>query len=154
MSKLSIMIQFNREITDKDLACIGLGGIYLKTNNSYIGLDYMDIEKTKEGKNLILFRLKNEDIDTFPDMAKLQDILKEDGLIVDELNIEYDPMDILPIYPIQIYFFMFTFNSDPIKISNGIVIEHQIIRMLLNNKHYKKIYKAWKEDLIKMGGII
>lgn len=151
MSKLSIMIQFNREITDKDLACIGLGGIYLKTNNSYIGLDYMDIQKTKEGKNLILFRLKNEDIDTFPDMAKLQDILKEDGLIVDELNIEYDPMDILPIYPIQIYFFMFTFNSDPIKISNGIVIEHQIIRMLLNNKHYKKIYRAWKEDLIKMG---
>ena len=154
MSKLSIMIQFNREITDKDLACIGLGGIYLKTNNSYIGLDYMDVEKTKEGKNLILFRLKNEDIDTFPDMVKLQDILKEDGLIVDELNIEYDPMDILPIYPVQIYFFMFTFNSDPIKISNGIVIEHQIIRILLNNKHYKKIYKDWKEDLIGMGGII
>lgn len=151
MSKLSIMIQFNREITDKDLACIGLGGIYLKTNDSYIGLDYMDVEKTKEGKNLILFRLKNEDIDTFPDMVKLQDILKEDGLIVDELNIEYDPMDILPIYPVQIYFFMFTFNSDPIKISNGIVIEHQIIRMLLNNKHYKKIYKDWKEDLIGMG---
>ncbi len=151
MSKLSIMIQFNREITDKDLACIGLGGIYLKTNNSYIGLDYMDVEKTKEGKNLILFRLKNEDIDTFPDMVKLQDILKEDGLIVDELNIEYDPIDILPIYPMQIYFFMFTFNSDPIKLSNGIVIENQINRMLLNNKHYKKIYKAWKEDLIKMG---
>lgn len=151
MSKLSIMIQFNREITDKDLACIGLGGIYLKTNNSYIGLDYIDIEKTKEGKNTILFRLKNEDIDTFPDMVKLQDILKEDGLIVDELNIEYDPIDIPSIYPIQIYFFMFTFESDPIKISNGIVIEHQIIRMLLNNKHYKKIYKAWKEDLIKMG---
>lgn len=151
MSKLSIMIQFNREITDKDLACIGLGGIYLKTNNSYIGLDYMDVEKTKEGKNLILFRLKNEDIDTFPDMVKLQDILKEDGLIVDELNIEYDPIDILPIYPMQIYFFMFTFNADPIKISNGIVIEHQIIRMLLNNKHYKKIYKDWKEDLIRMG---
>lgn len=151
MSKLSIMIQFNREITDKDLACIGLGGIYLKTNNSYIGLDYMDVEKTKEGKNLILFRLKNEDIDTFPDMVKLQDILKEDGLIVDELNIEYDPIDILPIYPIQIYFFMFTFNSDPIKLSNGIVIENQITRMLLNNKHYKKIYKDWKEDLIGMG---
>lgn len=151
MSKLSIMIQFNREITDKDLACIGLGGIYLKTNDSYIGLDYMDVEKTKEGKNLILFRLKNDDLDTFPDMVKLQDILKEDGLIVDELNIEYDPMDILPIYPVQIYFFMFTFNSDPIKISNGIVIEHQIIRMLLNNKHYKKIYKDWKEDLIGMG---
>ena len=151
MSKLSIMIQFNREITDKDLACIGLGGIYLKTNNSYIGLDYMDVEKTKEGKNLILFRLKNEDIDTFPDMVKLQDILKEDGLIVDELNIEYDPMDILPIYPVQIYFFMFTFNSDPIKLSNGIVIENQITRMLLNNKHYKKIYKDWKEDLIGMG---
>lgn len=151
MSKLSIMIQFNREITDKDLACIGLGGIYLKTNNSYIGLDYMDVEKTKEGKNLILFRLKNEDIDTFPDMVKLQDILKEDGLIVDELNIEYDPIDIPSIYPIQIYFFMFTFESDPIKISNGIVIEHQIIRMLLNNKHYKKIYKDWKEDLIGMG---
>lgn len=151
MSKLSIMIQFNREITDKDLACIGLGGIYLKTNDSYIWLDYMDVEKTKEGKNLILFRLKNEDIDTFPDMVKLQDILKEDGLIVDELNIEYDPIDILPIYPIQIYFFMFTFDSDPIKISNGIVIEHQIIRMLLNNKHYKKIYKDWKEDLIGMG---
>lgn len=151
MSKLSIMIQFNREITDKDLACIGLGGIYLKTNNSYIGLDYMDVEKTKEGKNLILFRLKNEDIDTFPDMVKLQDILKEDGLIVDELNIEYDPIDIPSIYPIQIYFFMFTFNADPIKISNGIVIEHQIIRMLLNNKHYKKIYKDWKEDLIGMG---
>lgn len=148
MSKLSIMIQFNREITDKDLACIGLGGIYLKTNDSYIGLDYMDVEKTKEGKNLILFRLKNEDIDTFPDMVKLQDILKEDGLIVDELNIEYDPIDILPIYPIQIYFFMFTFDSDPIKISNGIVIENQITRMLLNNKHYKKIYKDWKEDLI------
>ena len=154
MSKLSIMIQFNREITDKDLACIGLGGIYLKTNDSYIGLDYMDVEKTKEGKNLILFRLKNDDLDTFPDMVKLQDILKEDGLIVDQLNIEYDPMDILPIYPVQIYFFMFTFNSDPIKISNGIVIEHQIIRMLLNNKHYKKIYKDWKEDLIGMGGII
>lgn len=151
MSKLSIMIQFNREITDKDLACIGLGGIYLKTNDSYIGLDYMDVEKTKEGKNLILFRLKNEDIDTFPDMVKLQDILKEDGLIVDELNIEYDPIDILPIYPIQIYFFMFTFDSDPIKISNGIVIENQIARMLLNNKHYKKIYKDWKEDLIGMG---
>lgn len=151
MSKLSIMIQFNREITDKDLACIGLGGIYLKTNNSYIGLDYMDVEKTKEGKNLILFRLKNEDIDTFPDMVKLQDILKEDGLIVDELNIEYDPIDILPIYPMQIYFFMFTFNSDPIKLSNGIVIENQINRMLLNNKHYKKIYKDWKEDLIGMG---
>mgnify|MGYP000927806763 FL=1 len=151
MSKLSIMIQFNREITDKDLACIGLGGIYLKTNNSYIGLDYMDVEKTKEGKNLILFRLKNEDIDTFPDMVKLQDILKEDGLIVDELNIEYDPIDILPIYPMQIYFFMFTFNSDPIKLSNGIVIENQITRMLLNNKHYKKIYKDWKEDLIGMG---
>lgn len=151
MSKLSIMIQFNREITDKDLACIGLGGIYLKTNDSYIGLDYMDVEKTKEGKNLILFRLKNEDIDTFPDMVKLQDILKEDGLIVDELNIEYDPIDILPIYPIQIYFFMFTFDSDPIKISNGIVIENQITRMLLNNKHYKKIYKDWKEDLIGMG---
>lgn len=151
MSKLSIMIQFNREITDKDLACIGLGGIYLKTNDSYIGLDYMDVEKTKEGKNLILFRLKNEDIDTFPDMVKLQDILKEDGLIVDELNIEYDPIDILPIYPIQIYFFMFTFNSDPIKLSNGIVIENQITRMLLNNKHYKKIYKDWKEDLIGMG---
>lgn len=151
MSKLSIMIQFNREITDKDLACIGLGGIYLKTNNSYIGLDYMDVEKTKEGKNLILFRLKNEDIDTFPDMVKLQDILKEDGLIVDELNIEYDPIDILPIYPIQIYFFMFTFNSDPIKLSNGIVIENQITRMLLSNKHYKKIYKDWKEDLIGMG---
>ena len=146
MSKLSIMIQFNREITDKDLACIGLGGIYLKTNNSYIGLDYMDVEKTKEGKNLILFRLKNEDIDTFPDMVKLQD-----GLIVDELNIEYDPIDILPIYPMQIYFFMFTFNSDPIKLSNGIVIENQITRMLLNNKHYKKIYKDWKEDLIGMG---
>mgnify|MGYP007000470190 FL=1 len=151
MSKLSIMIQFNREINDKDLACIGLGGIYLKTNNSYIGLDYMDVEKTKEGKNLILFRLKNEDIDTFPDMVKLQDILKEDGLIVDELNIEYDPIDILPIYPMQIYFFMFTFNSDPIKLSNGIVIENQITRMLLNNKHYKKIYKDWKEDLIGMG---
>lgn len=151
MSKLSIMIQFNREITDKDLACIGLGGIYLKTNNSYIGLDYMDVEKTKEGKNLILFRLKNEDIDTFPDMVKLQNILKEDGLIVDELNIEYDPTDILPIYPMQIYFFMFTFNFDPIKISNGIVIEHQVTRMLLNNKHYKKIYKDWKEDLIRMG---
>lgn len=151
MSKLSIMIQFNREITDKDLACIGLGGIYLKTNNSYIGLDYMDVEKTKEGKNLILFRLKNEDIDTFPDMVKLQDILKEDGLIVDELNIEYDPIDILPIYPMQIYFFMFTFNSDPIKLSNGIVIENHITRMLLNNKHYKKIYKDWKEDLIGMG---
>lgn len=151
MSKLSIMIQFNREITDKDLACIGLGGIYLKTNDSYIGLDYIDVEKTKEGKNLILFRLKNEDIDTFPDMVKLQDILKEDGLIVDELNIEYDPIDILPIYPIQIYFFMFTFDSDPIKISNGIVIENQITRMLLNNKHYKKIYKDWKEDLIGMG---
>lgn len=151
MSKLSIMIQFNREITDKDLACIGLGGIYLKTNNSYIGLDYMDVEKTKEGKNLILFRLKNEDIDTFPDMVKLQDILKEDGLIVDELNIEYDPIDILPIYPMQIYFFMFTFNSDPIKLSNGIVIENQITRMLLSNKHYKKIYKDWKEDLIGMG---
>ena len=151
MIKLSIMIQFNREITDKDLACIGLGGIYLKTNNSYIGLDYMDVEKTKEGKNLILFRLKNEDIDTFPDMVKLQDILKEDGLIVDELNIEYDPIDILPIYPMQIYFFMFTFNSDPIKLSNGIVIENQITRMLLNNKHYKKIYKDWKEDLIGMG---
>lgn len=151
MSKLSIMIQFNREITDKDLACIGLGGIYLKTNNSYIGLDYMDVEKIKEGKNLILFRLKNEDIDTFPDMVKLQDILKEDGLIVDELNIEYDPIDILPIYPMQIYFFMFTFNSDPIKLSNGIVIENQITRMLLNNKHYKKIYKDWKEDLIGMG---
>lgn len=151
MSKLSIMIQFNREITDKDLACIGLGGIYLKTNNSYIGLDYMDVEKTKEGKNLILFRLKNEDIDTFPNMVKLQDILKEDGLIVDELNIEYDPIDILPIYPMQIYFFMFTFNSDPIKLSNGIVIENQITRMLLNNKHYKKIYKDWKEDLIGMG---
>lgn len=151
MSKLSIMIQFNREITDKDLACIGLGGIYLKTNDSYIGLDYMDVEKTKEGKNLILFRLKNEDIDTFPDMVKLQDILKEDGLIVDELNIEYDPIDILPIYPMQIYFFMFTFNSDPIKLSNGIVIENQITRMLLNNKHYKKIYKDWKEDLIGMG---
>lgn len=150
MSKLSIMIQFNREITDKDLACIGLGGIYLKTNNSYIGLDYMDVEKTKEGKNLILFRLKNEDIDTFPDMVKLQDILKEDGLIVDELNIE-DPIDILPIYPMQIYFFMFTFNSDPIKLSNDIVIENQITRMLLNNKHYKKIYKDWKEDLIGMG---
>lgn len=150
MSKLSIMIQFNREITDKDLACIGLGGIYLKTNNSYIGLDYMDVEKTKEGKNLILFRLKNEDIDTFPDMVKLQDILKEDGLIVDELNIEYDPIDILPIYPMQIYFFMFTFNSNPIKLSNGIVIENQITRMLLNNKHYKKIYKDWKEDLIGM----
>ena len=84
-------------------------------------------------------------------MVKLQDILKEDGLIVDELNIEYDPIDILPIYPMQIYFFMFTFNADPIKISNGIVIEHQIIRMLLNNKHYKKIYKDWKEDLIGMG---
>ena len=151
MSKLSIMIQFNREITDKDLACIGLGGIYLKTNNSYIGLDYMDVEKTKEGKNLILFRLKNEDIDTFPDMVKLQDILKEDGLIVDELNIEYDPIDILPIYPMQIYFFMFTFNSNPIKLSNGIVIENQITRMLLSNKHYKKIYKDWKEDLIGMG---
>lgn len=151
MSKLSIMIQFNREITDKDLACIGLGGIYLKTNDLYIGLDYMDVEKTKEGKNLILFRLKNEDIDTFPDMVKLQDILKEDGLIVDELNIEYDPIDILPIYPMQIYFFMFTFNSDPIKLSNGIVIENQITRMLLNNKHYKKIYKDWKEDLIGMG---
>lgn len=151
MSKLSIMIQFNRKITDKDLACIGLGGIYLKTNNSYIGLDYMDVEKTKEGKNLILFRLKNEDIDTFPNMVKLQDILKEDGLIVDELNIEYDPIDILPIYPMQIYFFMFTFNSDPIKLSNGIVIENQITRMLLNNKHYKKIYKDWKEDLIGMG---
>lgn len=151
MSKLSIMIQFNREITDKDLACIGLGGIYLKTNNSYIGLDYMDVEKTKEGKNLILFRLKNEDIDTFPDMVKLQDILKEDGLIIDELNIEYDPIDILPIYPMQIYFFMFTFNSNPIKLSNGIVIENQITRMLLNNKHYKKIYKDWKEDLIGMG---
>lgn len=151
MSKLSIMIQFNREITDKDLACIGLGGIYLKTNNSYIGLDYMDVEKTKEGKNLILFRLKNKDIDTFPDMVKLQDILKEDGLIVDELNIEYDPIDILPIYPMQIYFFMFTFNSDPIKLSNGIVIENHITRMLLNNKHYKKIYKDWKEDLIGMG---
>ena len=151
MSKLSIMIQFNREITDKDLACIGLGGIYLKTNNSYIGLDYMDVEKTKEGKNLILFRLKNEDIDTFPDMVKLQDILKEDGLIVDELNIEYDPIDILPIYPMQIYFFMFTFNSNSIKLSNGIVIENQITRMLLNNKHYKKIYKDWKEDLIGMG---
>ena len=151
MSKLSIMIQFNREITDKDLACIGLGGIYLKTNNSYIGLDYMDVEKTKEGKNLILFRLKNEDIDTFPDMVKLQDILKEDGLTVDELNIEYDPIDILPIYPMQIYFFMFTFNSDPIKLSNDIVIENQITRMLLNNKHYKKIYKDWKEDLIGMG---
>lgn len=150
MSKLSIMIRFNREITDKDLACIGLGGIYLKTNDSYIGLDYMDVEKTKEGKNLILFRLKNEDIDTFPDMVKLQDILKEDGLIVDELNIE-DPIDILPIYPMQIYFFMFTFNSDPIKLSNGIVIENQITRMLLNNKHYKKIYKDWKEDLIGMG---
>ena len=151
MSKLSIMIQFNREITDKDLACIGLGGIYLKTNDSYIGLDYMDVEKTKEGKNLILFRLKNDDLNTFPDMVKLQDILKEDGLIVDELNIEYDPIDILPIYPIQIYFFMFTFDSDPIKISNGIVIENQITRMLLNNKHYKKIYKDWKEDLIGMG---
>lgn len=151
MSKLSIMIQFNREITDKDLACIGLGGIYLKTNDSYIGLDYMDVEKTKEGKNLILFRLKNDDLDTFPDMVKLQDILKEDGLIVDELNIEYDPIDILPIYPMQIYFFMFTFNSDPIKLSNGIVIENQITRMLLNNKHYKKIYKDWKEDLIGMG---
>lgn len=151
MSRLSIMIQFNREIADKDLACIGLGGIYLKTNNSYIGLDYMDVEKTKEGKNLILFRLKNDDIDTFPDMVKLQDILKEDGLIVDELNIEYDPIDILPIYPMQIYFFMFTFESDPIKISNGIVIEHQVTRMLLNNKHYKKIYKDWKEDLIGMG---
>ena len=74
MSKLSIMIQFNREITDKDLACIGLGGIYLKTNNSYIGLDYMDVEKTKEGKNLILFRLKNEDIDTLPDIVKLEGI--------------------------------------------------------------------------------
>lgn len=151
MSKLSIMIQFNREITDKDLACIGLGGIYLKTNDSYIGLDYMDVEKTKEGKNLILFRLKNDDLNTFPDMVKLQDILKEDGLIVDELNIEYDPIDILPIYPMQIYFFMFTFNSDPIKLSNGIVIENQITRMLLNNKHYKKIYKDWKEDLIGMG---
>ena len=81
----------------------------------------------------------------------LQDILKEDGLIVDELNIEYDPIDILPIYPMQIYFFMFTFNSDPIKLSNGIVIENQITRMLLNNKHYKKIYKDWKEDLIGMG---
>lgn len=150
MSKLSIMIQFNREITDKDLACIGLGGIYLKTNDSYIGLDYMDVEKTKEGKNLILFRLKNGDLDTFPDMV-FQDILQEDGLIVDKLNIEYNPIDILPIYPVQIYFFMFTFNSDPIKISNGIVIEHQIIRMLLNNKHYKKIYKDWKEDLIGMG---
>ena len=151
MSKLSIMIQFNREITDKDLACIGLGGIYLKTNNSYIGLDYMDVEKTKEGKNTILFRLKNEDIDTFPDMVKLQDILKEDGLIVDELNIDYDPIDIPSIYPIRIYFFMFTFESDPIKISNGIVIEHQITRMLLNGKHYKKIYKDWKEELIGMG---
>lgn len=151
MSKLSIMIQFNREITDKDLACIGLGGIYLKTNNSYIGLDYIDVEKTKEGKNTILFRLKNEDIDTFPDMVKLQDILKEDGLIVDELNIEYDPIDIPSIYPIQIYFFMFTFEYDPIKISNGIVIEHQITRMLLNGKHYKKIYKDWKEELIGMG---
>lgn len=150
MSKLSIMIQFNREITDKDLACIGLGGIYLKTNDSYIGLDYMDVEKTKEGKNLILFRLKNGDLDTFPDMV-FQDILQEDGLIVDKLNIEYNPIDILPIYPVQIYFFMFTFNSDQIKISNGIVIEHQIIRMLLNNKHYKKIYKDWKEDLIGMG---
>lgn len=150
MSKLSIMIQFNREITDKDLACIGLGGIYLKTNNSYIGLDYMDVEKTKEGKNLILFRLKNGDLDTFPDMV-LQDILQEDGLIVDKLNIEYNPIDILPIYPMQIYFFMFTFNSNPIKLSNGIVIENQITRMLLNNKHYKKIYKDWKEDLIGMG---
>lgn len=150
MSKLSIMIQFNREITDKDLACIGLGGIYLKTNDSYIGLDYMDVEKTKEGKNLILFRLKNGDLDTFPDMV-FQDILQEDGLIVDKLNIEYNPIDILPIYPMQIYFFMFTFNSNPIKLSNGIVIENQITRMLLNNKHYKKIYKDWKEDLIGMG---
>jgi hypothetical protein len=140
------MIQFNREITDKDLACISLGGIYLKTNNSYIGLDYMDVEKTKEGKNLILFRLKGDDIDTFPDMIKLQDILKEDGLIVDELNIEYDPIDIPPIYPTQIYFFMFNFESDPIKISNGIVIEHQITRMLLNDKHYKKIYKEWEKE--------
>lgn len=84
-------------------------------------------------------------------MVKLQDILKEDGLIVDELNIEYDPIDILPIYPMQIYFFMFTFNSNPIKLSNGIVIENQITKMLLNNKHYKKIYKDWKEDLIGMG---
>lgn len=50
MSKLSIMIQFNREITDKDLACIGLGGIYLKTNDSYIGLDYIDVEKPKKVK--------------------------------------------------------------------------------------------------------
>jgi len=150
MSKLSIMIQFNREINDKDLACIGLGGIYLKTNDSYIVLDRMDVEKTKEGKNLILFRLKNGDLDTFPDMV-LQDILQEDGLIVDKLNIEYNPIDILPIYPMQIYFFMFTFNSNPIKLSNGIVIENQITRMLLNNKHYKKIYKDWKEDLIGMG---
>lgn len=147
MSKLSIMIQFNRNVTDKDIACIGLGGIYLKTNKSNIGLDYMDVEKTRKGKDLILFRLKNDDLNTFPDMIKLQDVLQEDGLIIDELNIDYDPEDIPPIYPVSIYISMFTFAPDPEKISNGVLIEHERIRMLLNKKHYKKMYKEWKKDL-------
>lgn len=153
MSKLSIMIRFNRDVTDKDLACIGLEGIYLKTNKSRIGLDYMEVEKTREGKPLILFRLKNDDLDTFPEMEKLQDVLQEDGLMVDELNIEYDPMDIPPIYPTQIYSFLFTLeNCDPTVLPNGVVLDYPKSRMILNSNHFDNVYHKWNIEIAEALG--
>ena len=93
-SRLTLIIRFNRSLSDKDVACISLGGIYLKTNKSNIGFDYMRVVKTKFGEEYIRFQLYDEDTMVFPEMVRLFEVLHEDGLEVEELNVEYDPEDL------------------------------------------------------------
>lgn len=148
MSSLRMMIEFNRSITEKDVACVGLGSFHLSTNKSDIRFDYNKVEKSKIGRNWILFELSDDDTDTFPEMEKLCDALREDGLMVDEINVEYDPEDIPPLYPVNLYGFTFSFLSEPEDLPNGVEIEFQKIDMSLScNGHFEKVYEEWKKDL-------
>lgn len=149
MSTMTLVIEFDRPVSDKDLACIGLGGMYIKTNKSKIGFDYYRVEKTRIGENWILFQLYDDDNKTFPDMVKLQSVLQEDGLLFDELNVEYDPEDIPPIYPVSVRGISFKFIAPPKNLPNGTRIEYQETKMSLSLSYpfFDDIHEKWAKDL-------
>lgn len=144
-STLGLAIEFNRDIRQEDLDNIRIDSLCFETAESKLWFGYTTREVGLYDRRSIMFNLSDEDLKTFPHMERLEEVIKENELVLKKIH--FDVINSADdLYPNSIKVCTFTFAADMEAMHNKVLVDKDRT-YILNAYHFQELYKQWALDM-------
>lgn len=143
MEAINFVVRFNRVLSSEDIDSIFINLFNLKGQTQEIPLHYLKLEKSIfNGKgDKILFCLREPDLDKFPNMKYLEDIITKEKFVIDNIDFVICRDD---IFPVEIVYCMLVFEAEPERLPNGVIAVNGDRKYELSSANFINARAKWQ----------